>query len=182
MTGFTLWWTFKEKDLKKKKNKIKTTKLSAQNELLASLLQLHVTTVRRGQGHVEMCCSLSQRAETSHRHCGCMAFTKCFQPLESEATQVQKSEVTYCLIGLFLKQNLTESAAADDDDDDDNDEKLSTRDGWRCFFFHRPWIRICGWWGTGAERRVFLPGLAEGQACVRWLGWGTVEEEKGAES
>lgn len=30
-----------------------------------------------------------------------MAFTKCFQPLESEATQVQTSEVTYCLVGLF---------------------------------------------------------------------------------
>lgn len=42
-------------------------------------------------------------------------------------------------------------------------------------FFHSPWIRICGWRGTGAGRRVFLPGLGGGQACVRWLGWGTVE-------
>lgn len=52
----------------------------------------------------------------------------------------------------------------------------------KLFSFHRPWIRICGWWATGAERRGFLPGLAGGQACVRWLGWGTVEEEKQAES
>lgn len=107
-----------------------------------------------------------------------MAFTKCFQPLESEATQVQKSEVTYCLEGLFCSkiwQDGQEIAAADDDDD----EKLSTKDGWRWEVFHRPWIRICGWWGTGAGRRVFLPGLAGGQGCVRWLGWGTVEEEKG---
>lgn len=60
--------------------------------------------------------------------------------------------------------------------------RLSTGDGWRFFFFffRRPWIRTCGWRGTGARRREFLPGLAEGQACVRWLGWGTVEEEKGA--
>lgn len=42
--------------------------------------------------------------------------------------------------------------------------------------FHR--IRICGWWVTGAERRVFLPGLAGGPACVCWLGWGTAEEDR----
>lgn len=40
-------------------------------------------------------------------------------------------------------------------------------------FHGKPWIRICGWWETEAGRRGFLPGLAGGQACVRWLGWGT---------
>lgn len=38
-----------------------------------------------------------------------------------------------------------------------------------------PRIRICGWWGTAGEGRVFLPGLAGGRACVRWLDSGTAE-------
>lgn len=75
-------------------------------------------------------------SQTSRR----MAFTKCFQPLESEATQVQKSEVTYCRGGLFFSESKFDNTNKrslllmtmtvrnyqremdDNDDDDDGDD------------------------------------------------------------
>ncbi len=155
---------------------MKTTKLSAQNERL-QLAKRHYCPSWTGSCGNVLC--FITKSPMPHRHRGVWLFTKCFQPLESEATQVQTSEVTYCLVGLFWSKNWTRLT-----------RECCCR-WWEDFskrwvkmggFFRRPWIRICGWWGTGAGRREFLPCLAGGQACVRWLGWGTVEEEKGAES
>jgi len=48
-----------------------------------------------------MCCTSSQRARRLTDVAAYGFLPKCFQPLESEATQVQKSEVTYHPVGLY---------------------------------------------------------------------------------
>lgn len=101
--------------------------------------------------NVEMCCTLSQM---SHRHGGVWLYPSAFTRWNLKQVQKEK-EVTNGLTGRCC---------------------CWCGDGMKIFFLvAEAWIRICGWWGTGGEGRVFLPGLAGGQACVRWLDWGTAE-------
>lgn len=81
----------------------------------------------------------------------------------------KKSEVTHTHT---VSSNLSEAEFKKKpvlltDDDDGDFQQETDEDFFFFFFFRRPWIRTCGWRGTGARRREFLPGLAEGQACVR---------------
>lgn len=90
-----------------------------------------------------------------------MALPKCFHPLESGASATTNKQTN--------TQVRSPTGSRDDSGAKKRDDRLLV--AVRGFLppppSADPRIRICGWWGTGGEGRVFLPGLAGGQACVR---------------
>lgn len=137
---------------------LKTNQARGRNERSAGL-----TAVRGGQGQCGNVLYVNTEVSQTRRP---MALPKCFHPLESGASATNKqtnkhgSEVTNWLTGRFWSKEARRQIA---DGGGGGGVEISSPSPPSA----DPRIRICGWWGTGGEGRVFLPGLAGGQACVR---------------